>query len=241
MKNVLLILCSFLGSLALYAGPPAGSLPNGGKHLFILSGQSNMQGHKPEDAFTPAVQAALGAENVIVVQDAQGGQPIYRWYKDWKNPDGTAPANAGDLYARLLQKVQAATEGQKIASVSFFWMQGERDARMGWGAAYEAGLKGLVKQLEADLKPADLYVVIGRLSDYGVGNKSVSDWDVIREIQVKVAQDLPHGAWVDTDDLNDGVNRSGKRIKNDLHYSAEGYKIFGKRMADAALGMILKK
>ena len=31
-----------------------------GKHLFILSGQSNMQGHRPDEAFTPAVKAALG-------------------------------------------------------------------------------------------------------------------------------------------------------------------------------------
>jgi hypothetical protein len=43
-----------------------------GKHLFILSGQSNMQRHHPDEAFTPAVQKALGKDNVIVVQDALG-------------------------------------------------------------------------------------------------------------------------------------------------------------------------
>ncbi|MEC8784621.1 MAG: acetyl xylan esterase, partial [Planctomycetota bacterium] len=57
-----------------------------GKHLFILSGQSNMQGHRPDEAFTPAVQEALGTEQVIVIQDALGGQPIQRWYKAWKDP-----------------------------------------------------------------------------------------------------------------------------------------------------------
>ncbi len=31
-----------------------------GKHLFVLSGQSNMQGHRPAEAFTPAVAKALG-------------------------------------------------------------------------------------------------------------------------------------------------------------------------------------
>jgi len=30
-------------------------------------------------------------------------------------------------------------------------------------------------------------------------------------------------------------------IKNDLHYSAEGYKTFGKRMAEAAIEQIKKK
>ena len=39
------------------------------KHLFILSGQSNMQGHRPDEAFTPAVQEALGTELVIVIQE----------------------------------------------------------------------------------------------------------------------------------------------------------------------------
>ena len=45
-------------------------------------------------------------------------------------------------------------------------------------------------------------------------------------------------AWVDTDDLNDGLNRKGKEIKNDLHYSAEGYKILGKRFAEACIRLI---
>ena len=30
-----------------------------GKHLFILSGQSNMVGHRPQEAFLPAVEKAL--------------------------------------------------------------------------------------------------------------------------------------------------------------------------------------
>ena len=34
------------------------------KHLFILSGQSNMAGLKPEISFTPTVEAAFGKENV---------------------------------------------------------------------------------------------------------------------------------------------------------------------------------
>ena len=56
------------------------------KHLFILSGQSNMQGHRPDEAFTPAVEKALGKSKVIIVQDALGGQPIHRWWKEWKDP-----------------------------------------------------------------------------------------------------------------------------------------------------------
>jgi lysophospholipase L1-like esterase len=44
--------------------------------------------------------------------------------------------------------------------------------------------------------------------------------------------------WVDTDDLNDGVNRRGEEIRDDLHMSADGYVILGKRFADTAITYI---
>jgi len=64
-------------------------------HLFILSGQSNMEQLNPEDSFIPAVQAEFGAENVVVVKDAWGGQPIRRWYKNWKPAEGSEPVANG--------------------------------------------------------------------------------------------------------------------------------------------------
>ena len=57
----------------------------------------------------------------------------------------------------------------------------------------------------------------------------------MRLAQIKVANSNPKFFWVDMDDLNDGKNRKGKEIKNDLHYSAEGYKTLGKRFAEACL------
>lgn len=45
-------------------------------HLFILSGQSNMQRLENNLSFTPAVEAEFGAANMAVMHDAQGGQPI---------------------------------------------------------------------------------------------------------------------------------------------------------------------
>ena len=38
------------------------------KHLFILSGQSNMAGLNPNISFTPTVEEAFGKENVTVVK-----------------------------------------------------------------------------------------------------------------------------------------------------------------------------
>ncbi len=209
-----------------------------GKHLFILSGQSNMQGHRPEEAFAPAVEAALGKENVMIVQDALGGQPIQRWWKDWKSPEGEKPESTGDLYDRLMGKVSQAIDGQGLATVTFIWMQGERDAKMLWGSVYKVSLIGLYEQLSADLGRNDVNFVNGRLSDFDLKNETYPHWTIIREIQVEVAESNPRFAWVNTDDLNDGVNRKGASIKNDLHYSADGYKTLGNRFAENALELI---
>lgn len=209
-----------------------------GVHLFVLSGQSNMQGHRPDEAFTPAVNEAFGESNVLVIQDALGGQPIQRWYKGWKSPEGKQPETTGDLYDRLMSKVKPAVEGKQLASVTFIWMQGERDAKMKWGPVYEASLIGLYDQFRKDIGRDDVNFVIGRLSDFDMDNKRYPHWTMIRDIQVKVAESSPRFRWVNTDDLNDGKNRAGKAIANDLHYSGEGYKTLGKRFADCSKELI---
>ena len=210
---------------------------NNAKHLFILSGQSNMQGHRPDEAFTPTLEEALGKSKVIIVQDALGGQPIHRWWKEWKDLEGKQMEQTGDLYDRLMSKVKPAIKGQILASVNFVRMQGERDAKMGWGDLYEEALVGLHAQLAKDLKrnPEEMTFVIGRLSDFDMTNKKYPHWKKVRLAQIKVANSNPNYFWVDTDDLNDGLNRRGKQITNDLHYSAEGYKTLGKRFALACL------
>ena len=63
---------------------------------------------------------------------------------------------------------------------------------------------------------------------------------MIRAIQVKVAESNPRFDWIDTDDLNDGINSEGKEIKNDLHMSKKGYEIMGKRFADKSIRLIEK-
>ena len=209
-----------------------------GKHLFILSGQSNMAKLDPVISFIPAVETEFGKDNVIVVKDAQGGQPIRRWYKKWKSADGTVPKSTGDLYDRLMGKVNAAISGQKIQTVTFVWMQGERDAYEKQGAVYADSLKGLFDQLSNDLKRKDINFVIGRLSDFDLNNKKYPQWTMIRDIQVEFAESHPRCAWVNTDDLNSGPNWQGKNVADDLHMSIEGYKILGQRFADKAIELI---
>lgn len=218
------------------AAAPAPAAPAGGVHLFILSGQSNMAGLDPALSFTPAVEEAFGKDNVIVVKDAQGGEPIRRWYKQWAPKGGKPPATNGDLYDRLIGKVKPAIEGKTLASVTFVWMQGERDAKEKHGEVYAESLKGLLEQLRTDLKRKDIGFVIGRLSDFDLADKSYPHWTMIRKAQVETAEAAEAGAlgaWVDTDDLN------GE--KNDLHYTKPaGYKELGARFAAKAIELARK-
>ena len=208
------------------------------KHLFILSGQSNMARLDPSISFTPTVETAFGKDNVIVVKDAWGGQPIRRWYKKWKPAKGDQPEGTGKLYDHLMVKVNTVIAGTQFKTVTFVWMQGERDARQKeHSQVYAESLKGLFDQLSTDLEREDINFVIGRLSDCRMKNP---EWMAVREAQVTVAEENKRGAWVDTDDLNDGKNKKGEEVKNALHYTGEGYKILGKRFAEKAIALITK-
>jgi hypothetical protein len=205
----------------------SGISAEGQLHLFILSGQSNMAGLNPDRTFTPAVKKALG--NVIVVKDAVGGQPIRRWYKQWKSADGKTPQRNGDLYDRLLTKVNAAAGDKKPDTITFVWMQGERDAKEKHGGVYAASLRGLIDQLQSDLGRKDVNFVIGRLSD---NRNNDAHWELVRKAQAEVAEADARGAWVDTDDFNGP--------KNDLHYTKDGYDQLGAAFAAKAIELVNK-
>ncbi len=209
-----------------------------GKHLFILSGQSNMVGLKPDISFTPAVVEAFGKSPVIVVKDAHSGQSIRSWCKENHEDPlptvGRIPTVRGNLYHPLIRKVRASIEGETIQTMTFVWMQGESDLR---NPAYHVYLRELIKQLQEDLKFEDINVVIGRISDCGLDvKKRLAGKKYIRRTQVEFAESYPRGAWVDTDDLND--REVDGRIMHDLHYTAEGSKILGLRFAAEAVALI---
>lgn len=221
-RYTLFAACCLLLSLAATALGADGKV-----RLFILSGQSNMAGLPPQVSFTPTVEKAFAGDEVIVVKGARGGQPIRQWYKEWKPADGPAPEKCGALYDRLMVKVNAAVEGKKVDTISFVWMQGERDAREKHSAVYAASMKGLVDQLRADLGRDDVTVVIGRLSDC---RKNDRHWDGVRAAQVAVAEADPLADWVDTDDLNGPTD--------DLHYNKRGYEELGRRFAEKTIALL---
>jgi hypothetical protein len=69
---------SALFSLVLSLGAQAGE-----DYLFILSGQSNMEGLNPESSFLPELKKLLPDDRIHHVKFAQGGQPIRKWVKNF--------------------------------------------------------------------------------------------------------------------------------------------------------------
>ncbi|MEJ6578760.1 MAG: sialate O-acetylesterase [Akkermansiaceae bacterium] len=228
---------SVLTSPALYSAEPI-FVGEGGKHLFILSGQSNMVGLKHEESFVPAVIKAFGKDRVLVVKDSHSGQSIRSWCRsnhEFPPPTtGRVPKVRGELYESLIKKVNAAIKGQVLQTVTFIWMQGESDLN---NTAYDVYLSELLKQLQGDLSFEKINVVIGRISDSGLDvPKRLHGRLNIRRVQREFAEAHARGAWVDTDDFND--RKEGDKVIHDLHYTAEGYRLLGTRFAGKAVELI---
>ena len=120
----------------------------GERHLFILSGQSNMQGLKEKTSVLPELKKLLPGADIQHVKFAQGGQPIRKWVKTW---DEIAKSNKltqqfndpAEFYDVVLKQAKASIAEGKPDSITFLWMQGERDGKTGLAAAYEESMKTL--------------------------------------------------------------------------------------------------
>ena len=224
MKRVLLFFCLTLVACV------------GDVHLFILSGQSNMAGLNPEKAFLPELKKLLPDDEIWHVKFAKGGQPIRKWVKtfDEISAKSQLPAkeDPGAFYDETLKVVRARIPDKKPNTITFLWMQGERDAKEKLSAAYEESMNTLIANLRKDLDAPKMNFVIGRLSDFSMSEH----WETVRAAQVRVAKDDPRGSWVDTDDTNNKVKQG--RPYNDLHYTKEGYDLFGRRLARQAVLLI---
>jgi len=118
-------------------------------------------------------------------------------------------------------------------------MQGESDASKAKSSIYKEAMAGVIKQLRDDMKCPGMSVVIGRISDC---HKGKPDWDAVRKAQEDVAAEDPLTVWVDTDDLNDGVNKkTGKKFDRGLHYTRDGYDELGRRFAAESVKLLQTK
>ena len=142
----------------------------GDVHFFILSGQSNMAALKPEKSFLPELKELLPGDEIRHVKFAKGGQPIRKWVKNF---DAIAAKSKllprkdpGAFYDQTLKAARANITAKKPKTITFLWMQGERDAKEKLSAAYEESMNTLIADLRKDLNAPEMNFVIGRLSDF---------------------------------------------------------------------------
>ena len=207
-------------------------------HVFIFSGQSNMAGMDPETGFVPEARKLFGSEDVVYIKVAKGGQPICRWVKEWaeiakdkgldaRHRERILKGEGVLFYQPILDQYRAILKKHpQPKSVTFCWMQGERDANGGADAAYKDALKMLIAKLRRDLERPDMNVVIGRIGDYALDRPSCV---AVRKVQREIIDEDPRGAWVDVDDLNNKEIKG--EIKSVVHYTKEGYELLGRRFA----------
>ena len=208
-----------------------------------------MAGMNPKTGFMPEANKLFQGEKVVYIKVAKGGQPICRWVKEWediakkkgldsKRIQRITKGEGVQFYQPILDQYQAMLKKHpKLTSVTFCWMQGERDANGGAHAAYKDALKLLISKLRRDLKRPDMNIVIGRIGDYALDRPSCV---AVRKVQREIADEDARGAWVDVDDLND--REVDGKIINAVHYNRpEGYITLGRRFARQGHALVTGK
>jgi len=241
MKSVSLFAATILTAVSLASFANADEKP---VHLIILSGQSNMAGMNPKLGLEPEAEQLFPDADVVYFKVASGGKPIRLWVSEWneiadkhelKMISATEKSDGTVYYQPILKQYEAMlAKHSKFASVTFCWMQGERDAKEKLSPAYTEAMTQLISNLRRDLKQPKMNFVIGRLSDFGAAD--YADWQSVRKSQVAVAEKDERGAWVDCDDLNN--KGEGAKKRNDLHYTQEGYELLGRRYVRQAKALI---
>ena len=210
------------------------------RHLFILSGQSNMTGGL-KAGFSKAVEGNFGKDNVTVAHHSKSGRGIRFWDKDYEFPENyrfpgkgvpseRTKLQHGQEYGPLIEKAREAFDGNPFHTVTFVWMQGESDGGRGLAPAYEKSFQRLLGRLKTDLDRKDIAFVIGRIND---SRMSDPNWTDMRDVQVKLAENTEHGEWIDTDDLSEP--------EHGVHFPKENYEKLGRRFAEKAITLICKK
>ena len=211
------------------------------RHLFILSGQSNMTG-AVRNAFVERVHKRYGEKNAVVVMRMKSGRGIRFWVADYRQPEERGLTvrkmkSNGQEYQPLIEAIKSVRKDQSFDTVGFIWMQGESDANNRLSEVYEESFVKLINQLRKDLGRDEMYFVIGRINDYARSRPGNQHWQRVRESQVRLGKTRGN-AWVDTDDLNGG---NADRPDGDLHFPKDGAVILGQRFADKAVELIIRR
>ena len=151
-------------------------------------------------------------KNTVVVHHSKSGRIRFGQDYGFVNTGSRAKESFGTIkqqrrweYRPLIGKFNHRREF--VRHRHLVWIKVSPMGVVVWDQSRRRAQRGRIK----DLERKDVGAVIGRI------NTPMSDpnWKYVREVQVKLAKDAEHGAWIDTDDLviEHGVLSSRKLFK----------------------------
>lgn len=178
-------------------------------------------GVSPARSFAAVLRKARPSRSIGLIPCAKGGSSITQWQPSLRETT---------LYGSCLKRIQAASTVGQVAGILFF--QGETDAlspettsQPVVGARWDSSFSALVKRWRSDLKRPNLPVVYAQIGSLDAVSSQFSGWTAVQESQRRL--DLLKTQMVVT---------QGLPLQEDgLHYTTEGYRTIGERMAKAYL------
>ncbi|PQJ28115.1 sialate O-acetylesterase [Rubritalea profundi] len=232
-----LIITLFLGLAVVAVAAPRK------RHLFIFAGENNMESVRPERTVIPALKKdkEVRKGELLWVREARREMSMHDVDEGWKDSEGKTKKKFGPdykvkqtkNYKRLLKNARQAAKKRPCDTIVLFWMQGESDAKNGWGDEYAASFKRFVTNLEKDLALGKINVVITRISDFGTENKKYPDWQNVRDAQKQLVKDNKGWILIDTDDKNGKLNK--------LQFDKKGIARIGELYAEIAIEFVTGK
>jgi sialate O-acetylesterase len=150
-----------------------------------------------------------------LIATAHGGTSMQQWDPKRKNVGGDS------LYGSMFLSVEAT--GQPVAGV--LWYQGESDSNPNDGPLYTARMKELVAATRRDFKQPRLPWIVVQIGRYFVDNANPAGWQVIRDLQRTLPDEI---------DLLDVVPTIDLQLDDAIHIGSQGFVQLGLRMAAAA-------
>lgn len=200
------------------------SLPQ--KYSYLNFGfNSNMklstETFSPELGLVSELKRFKAGNRVIILKYAAGASSMLDWSPNYSFEKAkiTGHSEFGNLYCKLLDRVDSLMVNEKAIPVAMLWMQGERDAKIPIaGFEYEINLEEFIRNIRDHTKHKDLPFILGRINP---PHEGYTARNVVRKAQERIVTNMYNVSMVNTDDL-------AKR-DDSLHYSTKGQIELGHR------------
>lgn len=180
--------------------------------------------------FAKAVVQATGRA-IDLVPCAHGGTSMEQWDPGKKHLGGRS------LYGAMLRRARRALETAGDAQLKgVLWYQGESDAGPELAPLYFERMQRLIASIRQDFESPDLPFFLVQLGMFSTvdsaGWEGALSWSQVREMQRRLAEDVPHTAVAPAIDLD---------LDDPIHIGTQGLKRLGRRLANIALNKVYGK